>query len=236
MHSSLFLSWCEICFNPSGFDLPLLEEHIMSTESYLLFVLATILLLTLGEMGVALFRKKVWNYKDSAANLGIYFGGLVVDKLLSNVIGAAALVSVSQFAFASVELTWISAALLLLGMDFIYYWKHRWDHEIRFFWAHHSVHHSSNHFNLSTALRVGWIGPFYQWIYFIPPVLIGFDPIVVLLTYKVILVGQFWVHSESIGKLGWLENVMNSPSNHRVHHGSDDIYIDKFIWVGCSTS
>jgi len=199
----------------------------MIADQYLYVALALVLLITLGEIAVAFAQKKVWNFRDSLANLGIYAGGLTLDRLASVTINVVVLMYAAKFAAAMIPNTVVSMALLFVLMDFIYYWKHRWEHELRVFWAHHSVHHNSNHFNFSTALRVGWLGPLYGWIYFIPPVLLGFDPLAVLLCYKFILLLQFWVHSESIGKLGFLEKIINTPSNHRVHHGSDAKYLDK---------
>ncbi len=199
----------------------------MMSQQYLYFLLAAILVITFAEIALALFQRKDWNYRDSFANLGIYAGSILVDRLLSTVISLGILLNISKFALLSIPQTALSTLALFIAMDFIYYWKHRWEHEIRGFWAHHSVHHNSNQFNLSTALRVGWIGPIYGWIYFIVPVLIGFDPFAVLISYRFILLLQFWVHSEAIGNLGILEKIINTPSNHRVHHGADAKYLDK---------
>jgi sterol desaturase/sphingolipid hydroxylase (fatty acid hydroxylase superfamily) len=117
--------------------------------------------------------------------------------------------------------------LAILVADFLYYWNHVAEHRIHFFWAYHSVHHSSSDFNLSVALRVGWIDNFILWIFYIPMVLIGFDPIVVLLSLGVIDLYQVWIHNQKIGQLGILDEFLNTPSLHRVHHGANPQYIDK---------
>ena len=199
----------------------------MLADHYLYLALTVVLLITLVEALVGFFGADSDNKRDSLANLGIYAGSIIIDRLITNTFNAFILISISRFALSSIPNTAFNLAALFVVMDFIYYWKHRWEHELRGFWAHHSVHHSSNYFNFSTALRVGWLGPIYGWIYLVPPVLLGFEPLAVIMSYRVILLLQFWVHSNKIGKLGFLEKIINTPSNHRVHHGSDPKYIDK---------
>ena len=117
--------------------------------------------------------------------------------------------------------------LLFFADDFSYYWFHRCSHESRFFWASHVVHHSSTHYNLSTALRQTWVPmtylPFWLWL----PAL-GFAPWMVLLAQAWSLIYQFWIHTERIKRLPRpLEAVLNTPSHHRVHHGSNEVYLDR---------
>jgi sterol desaturase/sphingolipid hydroxylase (fatty acid hydroxylase superfamily) len=121
-------------------------------------------------------------------------------------------------------LTWV---FLFFADDFSYYWFHRCSHESRFFWASHVVHHSSTHYNLSTALRQTWVPmtylPFWLWL----PAL-GFAPWMVLLAQAWSLIYQFWIHTERVRKLPRpLEAVLNTPSHHRVHHGSNEVYLDR---------
>ena len=122
---------------------------------------------------------------------------------------------------------WWVWVLLFFADDFSYYWFHRISHESRFFWASHVVHHSSTHYNLSTALRQTWVPmtylPFWLWM---PAV--GFEPWMVLLAQAWSLIYQFWIHTERITRLPRpLEWVLNTPSHHRVHHGSNEVYLDK---------
>ncbi|MFN8151066.1 MAG: sterol desaturase family protein [Solirubrobacterales bacterium] len=122
---------------------------------------------------------------------------------------------------------WWTWVLLFFADDFSYYWFHRVSHESRFFWASHVVHHSSTHYNLSTALRQTWVPmtylPFWLWL---PAV--GFEPWMVLLAQSWSLIYQFGIHTERIGKLPRpIEYVFNTPSHHRVHHGSNKIYLDR---------
>ena len=122
---------------------------------------------------------------------------------------------------------WWVWVLLFFADDFSYYWFHRISHESRVFWASHVVHHSSQHYNLSTALRQTWVPmtyfPFWLWM---PAV--GFEPYMVFLAQAWSLIYQFWIHTERIGKLPRpIEAVFNTASHHRVHHGSNEVYLDK---------
>ena len=122
---------------------------------------------------------------------------------------------------------WWVWVLLFFADDFSYYWFHRISHESRFFWASHVVHHSSRHYNLSTALRQTWVPmtyfPFWLWM-----PLVGFEPWMVLLAQAWSLIYQFWIHTERIRKLPRaLEWFLNTPSHHRVHHGVNEQYLDR---------
>lgn len=125
------------------------------------------------------------------------------------------------------EIGWTSLLVALILADFIHYWTHRWEHEIRLLWAHHSVHHSSHVYNYSTALRVVFIRTFYDSVYYLPLVLLGVHPLLIFLSLAMIAFYQIWLHTELIRTLGPLEWVLNTPSHHRVHHGSNEIYLDK---------
>lgn len=118
-------------------------------------------------------------------------------------------------------------ALALLLADFTYYWEHRIAHQVRLLWTQHAVHHSSRDYNIVTAVRFGPFEGIWAFIVHIPMVLIGFSPEVVFGSAIVVLGYQTWLHTELIGRLGPLEWVLNTPSHHRVHHGSDDKYLDK---------
>jgi sterol desaturase/sphingolipid hydroxylase (fatty acid hydroxylase superfamily) len=125
---------------------------------------------------------------------------------------------------ASNPLTWVA---LFFADDFAYYWFHRVSHENRVFWASHVVHHSSEHYNLSTALRQTWV-PMTYLPFWLPLLLAGFAPWMVLLAQSWSLIYQFGLHTERIGKLPWpLEAVLNTPSHHRVHHGANQQYLDR---------
>ncbi len=140
-----------------------------------------------------------------------------------------------EFALMHMELAWfdLSArglalwAAALIGWDFCYYWAHRLGHEVSILWAAHAVHHQSEDYNLSTALRQTSSSFLFNWIFFLPLFLIGF-PVEVLATVNAIdLIYQFWVHTQHIRKLGWLDRIVVTPSNHRVHHAQNERYIDR---------
>ncbi|MFQ3196733.1 MAG: alkylglycerol monooxygenase [Paraglaciecola sp.] len=117
---------------------------------------------------------------------------------------------------------WIGAFIMY---DFCYYWKHRLGHEMNILWAAHVVHHSSEEYNLTTALRQS-SSSIFSWIFYLPMALLGVDPLLLLSVGSLNLIYQFWVHTRHIPKLGWFEWVFVSPSNHRAHHGQNHIYID----------
>ncbi len=121
-------------------------------------------------------------------------------------------------------ITWIAC---LLGVDFACYWFHRLSHEVNFLWAAHVVHHQSEDYNLSVALRQSTLQPFFGAIFYWPLALLGFPPVVFLACASLNTIYQFWLHTRLIGTLGPLEEVLVTPSHHRVHHGRNPIYIDR---------
>jgi alkylglycerol monooxygenase len=121
-------------------------------------------------------------------------------------------------------LLWIAAAI---GWDFCYYWNHRFGHEISILWAAHAVHHQSEDYNLSTALRQTSSSFLFSWIFYVPLYVIGF-PVEILVTVGAAnLLYQFWVHTQHVNRLGVLDRILVTPSNHRVHHAQNERYIDK---------
>jgi hypothetical protein len=119
---------------------------------------------------------------------------------------------------------WIAG---LVFYDFCYYWNHRFGHTVALLWAAHAVHHQSEDYNLSTALRQtssGWIG---GWLFYLPMAWLGFPPLVFGVVALIDLLYQYWVHTEQVGKLGWFDRWFCAPSNHRVHHAVNDSYLDK---------
>jgi len=119
---------------------------------------------------------------------------------------------------------WLGA---LITYDFLYYWVHRCGHEVNLMWAAHQVHHSSEYFNLSTALRQTSTGAFASWPFYLPMAIAGVPPMVFGAVALIDLLYQYWVHTELVRRLGILERFMVTPSNHRVHHGQNDYCIDK---------
>jgi sterol desaturase/sphingolipid hydroxylase (fatty acid hydroxylase superfamily) len=122
---------------------------------------------------------------------------------------------------------WYGVLLALLMYDFFYYWLHRGGHEVAVLWAAHVVHHQSQTYNLSTALRQTGSGNLLGWVFYLPMALAGVPPLIFGIVYLIDLLYQFWVHTEHVPKLGWFDRVFCSPSNHRVHHAVNDPYVDK---------
>ncbi|MBU6206573.1 MAG: sterol desaturase family protein, partial [Alphaproteobacteria bacterium] len=121
-------------------------------------------------------------------------------------------------------IAWVAALILY---DFSYYWLHRMGHEVGILWAAHVVHHSSEYYNLTTALRQTSSGALLGWLFYLPMAIIGVPPVMFFAAGLIDLLYQYWVHTELIGKLGWIDNVLVTPSNHRVHHGLNDYCIDR---------
>ena len=168
-----------------------------------------------------------YEIRDSRTSLAMGTGNVIIN------VGWKALVVVvyaALYELAPIHLSshdWWVWVLLFFADDFSYYWFHRVSHECRVFWASHVVHHSSQHYNLSTALRQTWVPmtyfPFWLWM-----PLAGFPVWMVLLAQAWSLIYQFWIHTERVRTLPRpFEFVLNTPSHHRVHHGSNDVYLDK---------
>lgn len=164
---------------------------------------------------------------ESIANLLIFGIGQLLERTFFGLAFVYGLFFIKAFIPWTISTTWWSWGLAFLLADFCFYWSHRLEHEIRFLWAYHSVHHSSQEFNLSTSLRLSWVSGLFEWLFFVPMILLGFHPMQALAVIAIINVYGTWVHTERIGKLGWLDRILATPSNHRVHHGCNPQYVDK---------
>jgi sterol desaturase/sphingolipid hydroxylase (fatty acid hydroxylase superfamily) len=165
--------------------------------------------------------------KDTAANVALGFGSIFFGILFGLVTGLVYqyLYQIAPYKFPADG--WWTWAVLFFVDDFVYYWFHRISHESRFFWNFHVVHHSSEHFNLSVATRQSWFSGVAHWMFYAPIMLIGFAPWMFALMHGLNLIYQFWIHTSFVKRLGWFEIFFNTPSHHRVHHGINDIYLDK---------
>jgi sterol desaturase/sphingolipid hydroxylase (fatty acid hydroxylase superfamily) len=171
---------------------------------------------------------KTYQPKDAFSSIGMGLGNVFLGFLSKAIVLGSFVYIYEHFRFFTIPLTWWSFVLLFFADDFSYYWFHRISHECRLFWASHVIHHSSEHYNLSTALRQTWSGGFYSFIFWLWMPLVGFHPAMIVLQMSISLLYQFWIHTETIDKLPkWFETVMNTPSHHRVHHGSNPLYLDR---------
>jgi sterol desaturase/sphingolipid hydroxylase (fatty acid hydroxylase superfamily) len=165
--------------------------------------------------------------KDALISMVMGLGSTIIDTALATV-GLWLLMLFWPYRLFEAPVTWWTFIAVFLGYDFIYYWKHRFAHKVRWFWAEHITHHSSTHYNLTTALRQPWFGPMTGLVIISAPlVLAGFHPAFIGFAAGVNLLYQFWIHTEAIGKMPpWFEWLLNTPSNHRVHHATNARYLD----------
>ena len=165
--------------------------------------------------------------KDALTSLAMGLGSVVVDTVFAFV-GLWMLMLFWPYRLFDVPFTWWSFLIVFAAYDLIYYWKHRFAHIVRWWWTEHHTHHSSTHYNLTTALRQPWFGPLTGLVIIaFPLVLLGFSPEFIALSAGVNLVYQYWIHTEAIGRMHpWFEAVMNTPSHHRVHHATNPRYLD----------
>jgi len=191
--------------------LPLLVAAIVVEALYYRFVL-----------------ERPYRWAVTGSNLVVAVGRLATDATTKGLVVLAYLAAYEVRLLDIGMDRWESWVALFLAVEVAYYWLHRCSHEIRWMWAQHSVHHSAQQITLSVAYRLGWTqfiaGP---WLFLLPVCWIGFDPRAVMLMYAANLLYQFWLHTEAVGRLGWLEHVLNTPSNHRVHHAIEPDYLDR---------
>ena len=169
---------------------------------------------------------------DTLVSLGFGLGSTVAGALFG---GFAAFVFIEAYQYRIFDMgpewwsLWWAWPLCFVLDDLKYYWVHRAGHRIRWMWASHVNHHSSQHYNLSTALRQSWTGAFtFGLLFALPLVLLGFHPAMIAICGGFNLVYQFWIHTEAIDRMPrWFEAVMNTPSHHRVHHATNPRYLDR---------
>lgn len=175
------------------------------------------------------FYKKLnyYRFNDSISNLSLGIG-----QQLTGIFMKTALFFGYKYIFEHWRLfelpqsIWIWM-ILFIGVDFFYYWFHRMSHQVNALWAAHIVHHQSEEYNLTVALRQSWFQGWFSWVFYLPLAFVGFDPLMFLTLSSFNTLYQFWIHTRAIKSLGPLEWILNTPSHHRVHHGSNPKYIDK---------
>jgi sterol desaturase/sphingolipid hydroxylase (fatty acid hydroxylase superfamily) len=166
--------------------------------------------------------------RDTLTSLLLGFGSTVSSALTAGLVFAISM-WVYQFRFFTIGFAWYWFLVAFVLDDLAYYFAHRTGHRVRWFWASHVIHHSSQHYNLSTALRQTWTGfVSLSFLFRLPLFLIGFHPLMIFFCAGLNLIYQFWIHTEVIGRMPrWFEAVMNTPSHHRVHHATNPRYLDK---------
>jgi alkylglycerol monooxygenase len=208
-------------------------------DAIMLIAIGGFVVLMLLEFAYGRYKKKqLYRLNDTVTNLNIGIGNQVFGLLYQVVLYGALYGVYQNFALLKIPIAVWSVLLCAVLYDFIFYWAHRLGHEMNIFWGAHVVHHQSEEYNLSVALRQPWFHSLLSFFMFLPLPLLGFDPILVLSVSLFSTLFQFWIHTKEIGKLPkWYEFIFNSPSHHRVHHGVNPKYIDKnhgavfIIWI-----
>jgi sterol desaturase/sphingolipid hydroxylase (fatty acid hydroxylase superfamily) len=205
-------------------ELYLLQQHTPNLMVYALPVVAlfTVLEFWLGKIS----DHQHYTRQELKGSLAVGLGNLMVNVLLKSSLLLGAVWCYNLLPWRQ-TFSWWSLLPCYIIYDFCSYWAHRVSHFNRFFWASHVVHHSAEHYNLTVAFRQSWV-QHVKVVFFIPVVLCGFHPMVFLVVSQLSTLYQFWVHTEAIGKLHpFVEKHFGTPSNHRVHHGSQEKYLDK---------
>ena len=198
-------------------------------EKLIIFISTPIyVLLILGEIILSNWHnRKFYSVGDTIQNLYMMIANMGIYVLMR---GITLFVLLSFFDYRLISWTpnsWYYWLLLFFAEDFIFYWIHRIDHIVRFFWAIHVTHHSSERFNFTTGFRSSVFQPVYRFIWFIPLVFLGFEPFDIFIMYSITQTYGILVHTKAVRRLGVLEYVLVTPSHHRVHHASNVEYLDK---------
>jgi sterol desaturase/sphingolipid hydroxylase (fatty acid hydroxylase superfamily) len=210
---------------------PINMEAIISVQekapNIVAYALPAVFLLTIIEFIFSHFgERKTYERKETLGSLLVGLGNLAVNILMKAVLiyGAVWIYNLLPW---RMEMNWWTLIPCFILYDCCSYWSHRISHFNRFFWATHVVHHSAEHYNLTVAFRQSWVQHF-KTVFFIPLAIMGFHPVIFLVASQLSTLYQFWVHTEAIGKLSpFIEKYFGTPSNHRVHHGSQAKYLDK---------
>ena len=198
------------------------DIYVYGVPIVLLLITAEVIYSTVNGLGLYKFR-------DTLAGLGLLIGNFMIGLLTKSSIFFL-YIYLYQFKFITVnELlpTWAVWIVTFVMIDFVYYWYHRFSHRVRFMWAVHMNHHSSEEMNFTVSLRQAWFGPITKVPFFIVMPLIGFDPIITAVAGVASTLWGVIGHTQWIRRLGVLEYILVTPSSHRVHHGSNECYIDK---------
>ncbi len=174
-------------------------------------------------------RLPYYRFNDAITNLSCGIGSQITGIFMRFLtIGVYILIYQHSPFKGSIPYNILTMILLFLAVDFLYYWFHRLAHEISFLWGSHVVHHQSEEYNLTVALRQAWVQGAFSWIFYLPLAVIGFDPGMFVTIASLQTLYQFWIHTKVIDRMpGWYEYIFATPSHHRVHHGVNPKYIDK---------
>ncbi|KAA1175622.1 sterol desaturase family protein [Marinobacter salinexigens] len=200
-------------------------------ERQLIFVIATpvFVAVTVWEYLKIRHDPKLMDLREAFRNFALGAGYQITELLFAGLIAFPVYAFCYHHRLFDLELNWLTGTLTFIGVDLCFYWMHRASHRMRWFWAAHVVHHSSERMNFSTAMRQNATNIFNgNWVFYLPLALIGFNPVWIGIAYALSLVYQFFIHTTLVRQLpAWIEFVFNTPSHHRVHHGRNPRYIDR---------
>ncbi len=200
----------------------------MNIDPVVLSIPLYFLLIGIELIWEARSRKGVYRINDALTNISCGISSQVTGALW-NVLSVLAFAFVYEYSIFKIEDNWFTWIILFMLIDLMYYWYHRASHEVNFLWnVSHVVHHQSEDYNLSVALRQASFGGVFSMMFYLPLAFLGFSPTAFVLLKGFNLIYQFWIHTEAIEKMPrWFEYIFNTPSHHRVHHGRNPKYIDR---------
>lgn len=190
--------------------------------------ISTLYLVIIGlEVCLSNFQhRKLYTWRETFTTLVLSLLNGLLDVIIRGVY-LVVFIFIYRFHFIDIGNQVVYWGLLFVLIDFQFYWLHRLEHFCRIFWAAHVTHHSAEHMNLTVGFRASLMRPLYDFLFFVPLALFGFKPIDILLMYSIAQIWAVFVHTEMVHKLGWIEYIFVTPSHHRVHHASNEKYIDK---------
>lgn len=212
-----------------------LNNCLTSEERSLFEFIMTVILFALPAFFILIALELFWDWKKRTGHYRVNDAVTSLSAgVLSRVVAighqlipfTAYVIAYEYIALFELSNAWWVWVVAFVAYDFFYYWNHRMGHEMSILWAAHVVHHSSEDYNLTTALRQT-SGALFSWVFYLPLAVAGFSPEMIITVGALNLVYQFWVHTQHIDTLGWMEKVFVTPSNHRVHHAQNRVYIDK---------
>jgi sterol desaturase/sphingolipid hydroxylase (fatty acid hydroxylase superfamily) len=184
--------------------------------------------LILTEIWIDQKEKKDWYHKAEAwASIAMGAGSVLINLFTKFIYFLLFSYLYNNVSLVQLGFEWWVWLLCFFADDFSFYWHHRLSHHIRILWAAHSNHHSSQDYNLAIALRQSWTEGIYKFVFYAWMPLVGFPPIMIFTMVSISLIYQFFLHTQAVGKLGFVEYIFNTPSHHRVHHGVNVAYLDK---------
>jgi len=214
----------------------LANTRLMTKEDLLVLFSTPLYILVIGLEIVlsSIEGHKFYTLKDTVTNVYLMVLNLSLE-LVTRGVSFAGLLLFMHLSPIHIQPMWLFWTVLVIGVDFCYYWLHRLSHECRLLWAVHVTHHSSEQFNFTVGFRSSVFESLYRFIFYIPLALLGFHPLDIYFIHSLLQIYGILVHTQYINKMGFLEYILVTPSHHRVHHASNVQYLDKnigmaFIW------